>query len=76
MPRKQLNIGITLSQYEAVRIAAQAEGVTITAYCRDAIMDRADPQPELQDLAALPAWLLHFLLFVTRGKARPAMPPE
>ena len=76
MPRKQLNIGITLSQYEAVRIAAQAEGVTITAYCRDAIMEKAAPEPEIPDLAALPAWLLHLLLFVTRGKTRPAMPPE
>ena len=76
MPRKQLNIGITLSQYEAVRIAAQAEGVTITAYCRDAIMEKAAPEPEIPDLAALPAWLLHLLLFVTRGKARPAMRDE
>ena len=76
MPRKQLNIGITLSQYEAVRIAAQAEGVTITAYCRDAIMEKAAPEPEIPDLAALPAWLLHLVLFVTRGKTRPAMPPE
>ena len=76
MPRKQLNIGITLSQYEAVRIAAEAEGVTITAYCRDAIMDRADPQPDIPDLATLPAWLLHFLLFLTRGKTRPAMRDE
>ena len=76
MPRKQLNIGITLSQYEAVRIAAQAEGVTITAYCRDAIMEKAAPEPEIPDLAALPAWLLHLLLFVTRGKTRPAMLPE
>ena len=76
MPRKQLNIGITLSQYEAVRIAAQAEGVTITAYCRDAIMEKAAPEPEIPDLAALPAWLLHLLLFVTRGKTRPAMRDE
>ena len=26
MPRKQLNIGLTPAQYEAVRIAAEAEG--------------------------------------------------
>ena len=26
MPRKQLNIGITLAQYEQVRIAAEEEG--------------------------------------------------
>ena len=76
MPRKQLNIGITLSQYEQVRIAAEEEGVTITVYCRDAIMDKAAPEPEIPDVATLPAWLLHFLLFLTRGKTRPAMPSE
>ena len=36
----------TPPQYEAVRIAAEEEGVTITAYCRDAIMEKADPQPD------------------------------
>ena len=34
MPRKQLNIGLTPAQYEAVRMAAEEEGQTITAYCR------------------------------------------
>ena len=51
MPRKQLNIGITPAQYEAVRIAAEEEGVTITAYCRDAIMEKAAPEPEIPDVA-------------------------
>ena len=45
MARKQLNIGITLSQYEQVRIAAKEEGVTITVYCRQAIMEKAAPEP-------------------------------
>ena len=76
MPRKQLNIGLTPAQYEAVRIAAEEEGATITAYCRDAIMEKAAPEPEVPDVAALPAWLLHVLLFLTRGKTRPAMPSE
>ena len=39
--RKQLNIGITPDQYEAVRIAAEEEGQTITLYCRQAIMEKA-----------------------------------
>ena len=76
MPRKQLNIGITLSQYEVVRIAAEAEGVTITAYCRDAIMEKAAPEPEIPDVTGLPTWLIHFLLFISRGKTRAAMPSE
>ena len=71
--RKQLNIGITPGQYEAVRIAAEEEGVTITVYCRQAIMEKAAPEPEIPDVTAMPAWLLHILLFISRGKTRPAM---
>ena len=74
MSRKQLNIGLTPAQYEAVVIAAEEEGQTITAYCRDAIMEKAAPVPEVPDVAALPPWLLHFLMVLTRGKKRPAMP--
>ena len=72
MPRKQLNIGLSLDQYEAVQKAAAEEGVNITQYCRDAILSRAMPEPELVDVSGVPTWLLHFLLFVTRGKPRSA----
>ena len=61
--RKQLNIGITPDQYEAVRIAAEEEGQTITVYCREAILAQAMPEPELPDVATLPDWVIHFLLF-------------
>ena len=56
--------------YQAVRIAAEAEGQTITAYCRAAILARAMSEPEIPDVATLPAWLLHVLLFLTRRKTR------
>ena len=72
MPRKQLNIGLSLAQYEAVQEAAAEEGVKVTQYCRDAILSRAMPEPELADVSTIPVWLLHFLLFVTRGKSRSA----
>ena len=72
MPRKQLNVTLTPEQYAAVQEAASQEGVkVVAAYCRNAILAQAMPEPELPDLAALPAWLLHFLLFVTRGKTKP-----
>ena len=58
------------------RIAAEEEGQTITVYCREAILARAMPEPELPDVATLPAWVIHFLIFLTRGKTRPAMPIE
>ena len=71
MPRKQLNVTLTPEQYEAVQAAAAEEGVKVAVYCRDAILAQAMPEPELPDSVALPAWLLHFLLFVTRGKKQP-----
>ena len=71
MPRKQLNVTLTPEQYAAVQEAAAEEGVKVSAYCRNAILAQAMPEPELPDLATLPAWLLHFLLFVTRGKTKP-----
>ena len=70
MPRRQLNVTFSPEQYEAVREAAALEGVKVSVYCRNAILAQAMPEPELPDMATLPAWLLHFLLFVTKGKAR------
>ena len=63
---------ITPDQYEAVRIAAEEEEQTITVYCRQAIMEKAAPEPEIPDVTRLPTWLIHFLLFISRGKTRPA----
>ena len=33
----------------------------VGTYCRDAILARAMPEPDIHDVATLPAWLLHFL---------------
>ena len=70
MPRKQLNISMAPEQYAAVQEAAAQEGVKVAVYCRNAILAQAMPEPELPDVAGLPAWLWHFLLFVTRGKTK------
>jgi hypothetical protein len=43
----------------------------VATHCREAILARAMPEPEFPDVAALPVWLLHFLIFVTRGRTRP-----
>ena len=71
MSRKQLNVTLTPEQYAAVQEAAAEEGVKVATYCRNAILAQAMPEPDLPDVATLPAWLLHFLIFVTRGKAKP-----
>ena len=71
MPRKQLNVTLSPEQYAAVQEAAAEEGVKVATYCREAILARVMPEPELPGEAMIPAWLLHFILFVTRGKTRP-----
>ena len=71
MSRKQLNVTLTPEQYAAVQEAASEEGVKVATYCRNAILAQAMPEPELPNLATLPTWLIHFLLFVTRGKTKP-----
>ena len=71
MPRKQLNVTLSPEQYAAVQEAAAKEGVKVAAYCREAILARAMREPELPGEAMIPAWLLHFLIFVTRGRTRP-----
>ena len=72
MARKQVNVSFTPEQYLAVQEAAAEEGVRVATYCHDAIVARAMPEPEAADYSGVPAWLLHFLLFVTRGKAKAA----
>ena len=44
--RKQLNIGISQEQYEMIKSAAEREGLTVTAFSRDAILEAAEPQAE------------------------------
>ena len=73
MPRKQLNIGLSLEAYEQVRGAAEAEGVTVTEFCRGAILAAAaEPEVAYEDhgFGGVPAWLLAFLVFVTRRGSR------
>ena len=70
MPRKQLNVTLTPEQYKAVQAAAALDGVKVATFCREAILARAMPEPEGQDESGVPAWLLHFLLFFTRGKMK------
>ena len=47
MPRKQLNIGLTVQQYTQVDAVAVAEGTTPTAFCRAAILEAVQLQHAL-----------------------------
>lgn len=66
--RKQLNIGLAPEDFEKVREAAEAEKITITAYCRRAILESVEPPelPESQPFDGIPAWLIHVMLFFAR----------
>ena len=68
MPRKQVNLSFTDSAYELVTAAAAAQGVTITQFCRTAIMDAAEPLPEdlEPEAGGFPAWLLALLALLRR----------
>ena len=68
--RKQLNIGISQEQYEMIKSAAEREGLTVTAFSRDAILEAAEPQaePGHETMAhGLPDWLAAFLIFLSRS---------
>ena len=67
-----MNVSFTPEQYVAVQEAAAEEGVKVATYCHDAVVARAMPEPEAAELLGVPGWLLHFLLFMTRGKAKVA----
>ena len=71
-PRKQLNIGLTPEQYALVQEAAEAEDITVTEFCRDAILEAATSvEPQLEtghEGPAMPAWLVAFLLFLRNGR--------
>ena len=65
--RKQLNIGLRPDQFEPVKTAADQEEKNVTAFCRDIILDAAQPNPELDEMGhRLPAWLAAVLIFLNR----------
>ena len=68
MPRLQVNLSFTAEAFEVVKAAAESQEVSVTAFCRGAIMDAAEPLPE--DLEAenggFPAWLLALLALLRR----------
>ena len=72
MPRKQLNLSLTLEQYGWLEEQAEEAGETPTKYARHIVLDAITPAPETDldsNVLVLPPWLAHFLLFVTRGRA-------
>ena len=73
MPRKQLNLSLTMEQYGWLEEQAEEAGETPTKYARLLVLDQITPAPETDldsNVLVLPPWLAHFLLFVTRGRAR------
>ena len=73
MPRKQLNVSLSETEYEWLLAAAEEAGEKPTKHARNIIVAEVQPPPETDldaGLLAVPSWLLALLLFL-RGK-RPA----
>ena len=66
MPRLQVNLSFTAEAFEVVKAAAESQEVSVTAFCRGAIMDAAEPLPEDLEAGGFPAWLLALLALLRR----------
>ena len=68
MPRLQVNLSFTAEAFEVVKTAAESQEVSVTAFCRAAIMDAAEPMPEGVEAenGGFPAWLLALLALLRR----------
>ena len=67
MPRLQVNLSFTAEAFEVVKAAAESQEVSVTAFCRAAIMDAAQqPIPEGLETVGFPAWLLALLALLRR----------
>ena len=71
MPRKQLNIGLTPEQHDLVKAAAEDAEMTVTAFCRQAIIDAATPpEPEDQIDTYSPGFLAWLMALLAAAKQR------
>ena len=72
MPRKQVNVSLDPEVFDRVKMKADAEGIAVAAWCRDAVLDALERVEEVDDVAEdslFPAWLLA-LLSVVRTRSR------
>ena len=64
---KQLSIGLSPEQFQMVKAAADLEDKNVTAFYRDAILEAAEPQPELEALGHVQtSWQAAVLIFLSR----------
>ena len=71
MARKQLNLSLSLEEYEWLQAAAEEAEVKPTAYARDLVVAAITPAPETDleaGVVALPPWLLAVLLFFRHSR--------
>ena len=75
MPRRQINVSLTPEDYERVEAAAWEDHVTVSAWCRDAVMDTLegvdDPGDAGAEASLFAAWWLATMALIRRGNANP-----
>ena len=67
MTRKQLNLSLSLVEYDWLLAMAEEAGEKPTATARRIVVDAVTPAPETDldaGIVALPPWLIAFLLFL------------
>ena len=71
MPRRQINVSLTPEDYERVEAAAWEDHVTVSAWCRDAVMDALEGVEEGGDAgeeaSLFAAWWLATMALITAG---------
>ena len=70
MRSRQLNIRLSDDELELLKAAAEAEGVTVTAFARTAALEAAQV-PEDETGSGFPHWLIALLYLVRIGHRSP-----
>ena len=70
MRSRQLNIRLSDDELELLKTAAEADGVTVTAFARNAALEAAQ-EPEDEPGSGFPHWLIALLYLVRSGHRSP-----
>ena len=70
-PRHQVNISLSPEQHQLLKEAAEAEGITVARFVRNAALDAAQPLEGPDPGTSFPAWLIALLTILRTGHRDP-----
>ena len=62
-----MNISLSPEQYELIKLAAEAEQITMARFVRNAALDAAEPLEEGEGGTSFPGWLIALLTILRTG---------